>query len=466
VNTSAAELESLPAGGRAALIVDDEVQLRDLLERVLSRAGYVVRAVATGAEALTALGEELFDLVLLDVNLPDTSGINVLTLGRAAQADAQFVVMTGAGSVETAVEAMKLAAFDYITKPIIIDELLLLLERASRETQARRQAALPRPGPGQERDPDTHGLLGRSPAIRRVRELIRRVAATRTPVLIIGETGTGKDMVARALHAASDRAAGPFVTLHCAALPTGYIESALFGYTKGSVPWAASGHLGLIEQANDGTLFLDEVTSIAPEVQLTLLRVLEDREVQRLGAARPVQVNFRLVAASLTDLQDAVAAGLLHPNLYYRLAAFPIELPPLRERRADIPLLAEHFRLSFARENELQPPEIGTATMDRMMSYDWPGNVRELKHHVERVLLLRGGASTAAFVEPLSSPKQEIARSAVARASGELWTVDRLVREYTLTVLDSVGGHLGKAAGILGIDPRTLYRRLRQYGQR
>ncbi|HEX6925975.1 MAG TPA: sigma-54 dependent transcriptional regulator [Longimicrobiaceae bacterium] len=449
-----------PNRGRLLLIEDDE-SARRFVVFVLERAGYSVEVSATGMEALRALERELFDVVLLDVNLPDVGGLDVLAAGRSLQTDCQFIMVTGDDAADTAVEAMKLGAFDYITKPVGADVLLLTVEKAQRDTQLRREVTQLRRQVAESRKTR---IIGKSAALRRVHDLIERVAPTAATVLITGETGTGKELVARAIHELSDRARGPFVAVNCSALPETLLESELFGYVKGAFTGAISNRRGLFEEAHGGTLFLDEIATISPAIQVKLLRVLQERHIQRLGSSQPVPVDFRLIAAGNIPLEEEVAAGRFREDLYYRLNIFPIHVPPLRERKEDIPLLASHFRLKFAAEHGLEPPEISPETMRRLLSHDWPGNVRELENFIERSVILHAGARTIPFEAPARGRlRGSVESELVAKAARNRWSLARLEREYILELLQVNHGHQMRTAEILGIDRRTLYRKLKQY---
>jgi two-component system, NtrC family, response regulator HydG len=446
------------APGRV-LIVEDEEIVRQLLTGLLREEGYAVDSVATGEEALKALDRELYDLVLLDLNLPGMQGMNVLGAAPALQTDAQFIVMTAFGSVDNAVEAMKLGAFDYLNKPFRTEELLLTLERALHQTELRREVAQLRRNAA---DGVRARIVGRSPAMERMFDLVERVAPTRATALITGETGTGKELVARAIHELSDRARKPFVPINCSALPETLLESELFGHTKGSFTGAIANKRGLFEEAQGGTLFLDEISAIPPSIQVKLLRVLQERKLHRIGGTQPVPVDFRLLAATNLDLAEEVRAARFREDLYYRLNVFPVRVPSLRERKSDIPLLANYFRLRFAQENGVEAPEISPDTMKRLMEYGWPGNVRELENYIERSVIMYSGARGM----PFEAPTAEVERSRqgmVDTARRERWSMDRLEKEYILDVLQQTGGHRGHAAEILGIDRRTLYRKLKQY---
>ena len=441
------------------LVVDDEAAIRGLLQSILEEEGYAVTCAARGDEALQLLDRALYDLVLLDCNLPGVNGLGVLSAVRSLQPDAQAIMMTGYGSVDSAVEAMKLGAFDYVGKPFHVVALLGCIDRALRDRAQRRDAAQAprRVGRGRSR------IIGSSPPLERMFDLLERVAPTRSTVLISGETGTGKELVARAVHELSPRAERPFVPVNCSALPETLLEAELFGHRKGSFTGAVADRRGLVEDAHGGTLFLDEIATVTPPTQVKLLRVLQDRQVQRVGGGPSVPVDFRLVAACNVDLAAEVAAGRFREDLYYRLNVFPVTVPPLRHRREDVPLLARVFRDRFAAENEVDPPEIPPDVMDRLAAHDWPGNVRELENFIERAMILHAGARAIAFESPAA---ERDGGTAVLMQQGRStgWSLDRLEREYVMSILDSEGGHQGRTAEILGIDRRTLYRKLRRWG--
>jgi DNA-binding NtrC family response regulator len=441
------------------LVVEDEDMVRELLEQTLREEGFRVSTVSSGEAALKRLESTLFDVVLLDLNLPGMHGLNVLSAAPVTQTDAQFIVMTAFGSVDTAVEAMKLGAYDYIHKPFRTEELLLTLRRAVEETDLRREVARLR---ARAMESTRDRMIGRTPAMRRVFDLIERVAPTRANVLVVGETGTGKELVARAVHDASGRARRPFVPVNCSALSETLLESELFGHVKGAFTGAVQSRRGLVEAAQGGTLFLDEISTLSPAIQVKLLRVLQERRVTPVGGTESIPVDFRLVAATNEELEPRVKDGSFREDLYYRMNVFPIRVPPLRDRREDIPLLANAFRLRFAEENGLEAPPLLPDTLARMMAYDWPGNVRELENAIERALILHHGARSLPF-EPAPGTPGKGDRSLLERAGEEAWTLDRLEREYILEVLDTEGWHQGQASERLGINRRTLYRKLKRY---
>jgi len=447
------------AAGARILIVEDEDVIRALLEDSLRDEGFRVEAVGSGEEGLKRLEASLYDVVLLDLNLPGMHGLEVLGAAPSSQTDAQFIVMTAFGSVDTAVEAMKLGAFDYLNKPFRTAELLLTIRRAVEEKELRREVARLRSERGASiRD----RILGKTPAIQRVFDLIERVAPTRANVLIVGETGTGKELVARAVHDVSDRSRRPFIPVNCSALPESLLESELFGHVRGAFTGAVQARRGLFEAAQGGTLFLDEISTISPAIQVKLLRVLQERRITPVGGSESIPVDFRLVAATNEELESRVADGSFREDLYYRLNVFPIRVPPLRERKEDIPILAHAFRLRFAEENGLMAPDLLPETLSRMMAYPWPGNVRELENAIERSLILHSGARSLPF-EPIGASSVREEQDMMRRAGAERWSLDQLEREYILEVLDAEGWHQGRAAEILGVNRRTLYRKLRQY---
>ncbi len=442
------------------LIIEDDVGLRSLLAELLEGEGYETLPAENGEDGLRILQREPVDIVLLDINLPGMHGINVLTAAPNTQTDAEFIMMTAYAEVETAVEAIKLGAFDYLRKPLEPDELLMVIERALDQRRLRREvASLRRRVP---RGPRSK-IIGRSQALERLFDLIERVAATRSSVLVTGETGTGKELVARAIHDLSPRASKPFVPVNCSSLPDTLLESELFGHMKGSFTGAIATRRGLFEEAHGGTVFLDEAGTISAPTQVKLLRVLQERQVQRVGGGAWIPVDFRLIAAANVNLAKEVEAGRFREDLFFRLNVFPIEVPPLRDRLDDIPLLANHFRQRFADENDVDPPAITPETLGRMMDYQWPGNVRELENFIERAMIMYQGSPTIRFDVPGATGAVEA--SSVQQARDGRWSIDRLEREHIFSVLEETAGNQTRASEILGIDRRTLYRKLKRYKQ-
>ena len=413
-----------------------------------------------GAEGLKALGIDLYDLVLLDLEMPGMGGLEVLALAPGLQPDAQFIILTGRGTVTTAVEAIKLGAFDYLPKPPRAADLQIVLHRAIADRDRRRELARLRQEVKGRGGPV---LIGTSPVMNRLRAELTRVAPTRATVLISGETGTGKELVAQTIHALSDRAGKPFVPINCSALPEGLLESELFGHIRGAFTGAVANRRGLFEEAGEGTVFLDEVGTLSKGVQVKLLRVLQERRIERVGGGQPVTVGFRLIAASNVDLAAEVAAGRFREDLYFRLNVVPIRVPPLREREGDILLLAGYFRGRFADEYGIASPDFSPAFVRKLLTYDWPGNVRQLENLVQRAVIMHSGHQTIPALpieDPAGAPHEA---AMLATAGEEAWDLARVEREYIILSLDRHHGQLGQTATALGIDRRTLYRRLKEY---
>jgi len=419
------------------LIVEDRDSLRRMLERALGQEGYEVAAAADGRAGIRLLGERAFDLVLTDLKLPDVSGLEVLEASRTAQPRVPVVVLTGYGTVGTAVEAMKLGAYDFLEKPLEIDDLSRLIERAIGE---RGEAAV-------FRVPGAPPILGAHPRLRAAIRLLQRVGPTESTVLLTGESGTGKELFAQAIHALSPRRGGPWVALNCAAIPESLIENELFGHEKGAFTGADRRQPGRFELAQGGTLLLDEIGELPLAVQGKVLRVLEERTFERVGGGRTLRADVRLVAATNRDLGAMVAAGELRSDLFFRLNVFPIELPPLRERASDVPFLARHLLEEIARRHHAEPPRLEEAAAELLAGEPWPGNVRELANVLERaVILSEGPMLRASEIRPLLRP---------LAGSGER---DRL--KQALTEAD---GDKHRAAEILGMSYRALLRKVKEH---
>jgi two-component system response regulator AtoC len=441
--------------------VDVESTERRLIEESLAAKGFEVEAVDGGVAALQALSSSIYVVVLVDLQPPDLRGMALLATGPGLQPDAQFIAIADRGSIDAAVEAMRLGAFDYLCKPIHISELVLTVGRAATERNRLRELAQLR---HQARAKSATPLIGSAPAFLRTLDLVKRVAGTNSNVLIVGETGTGKELVATEIHRLSERAGGPFIAVNCSAIPEGLLESELFGHMKGAFTGAIATRSGLVEAAAQGTLYLDETSSLSPAVQVKLLRTLQERTIQRVGATTPIPVDFRLVASTNVDLADEVKGGRFREDLYYRLNVFPIRLPPLRERKGDIPLLAAHFRNVVADGNGIPVAELTPTTIGRLQQYDWPGNVRELASVIERAVVMHRGAATLPIALP-SDTQLPAEETPIGEARRERWGLARLEREYILQVLDDVGWHYARAAEILEIDRRTLRRKLIGYNR-
>jgi DNA-binding NtrC family response regulator len=441
------------------LVVDDDAGIRMDVARLLESAGHDVLHAEDGQAALDTLLARDLDLVLLDLDLPKVSGFGVLSALPSLHTDAKFIVLTAHGTVESAVEAMKLGAYDYIQKPFDQDELLHTVDRALAALRARRALGRLQAASGKSR---LAAIVGKTPPMQRVFRLIERVAPTRATVLVTGETGTGKELVARAVHDLSPRSELPFVAVNCSAIPSTLLEAELFGHIRGSFTGAVQSRKGLIEEAAGGTLFLDEISTVSEDVQVKLLRVLEDRRVQRVGSNSSVAIDFRLVAATNTDLGALVAAGKFREDLFFRLDVFPIPVPPLRDRCDDIPLLATHFIARFSGEHGMEPPGVSASTLSRMMAYEWPGNVRELENFIERSVIMYPGSDGFPFDLPRGTAGNGGA-TALVHAVDEEWTLDHLEREYLLSTLERNRWQQAVAADILGINRRTVHRKLKRY---
>jgi DNA-binding NtrC family response regulator len=436
------------------LVADDERNLRELVVRELARKGHEVEGVGDGAAALERLQQQPYDVVVLDMKMPKKEGIEVLRELQAFPEQPQVIVMTGFQEVGTAVEAMKLGAYDYLTKPTKIEELDVVIRKAAEKGQLLRDnEALRAHAPG---GAPAGGILTRSPAMQEVLRIVDRVAPTDSAVLILGESGTGKELVARAIHERSPRVERPFVPIHCGAVPREVFESELFGHERGAFTGAVGAKPGLVELADGGTLFLDEIGEMEPDSQVKLLRALETGTFFRVGGTRPRRVDVRLVAATNRDLAEAMRTGEFRQDLYFRINTIALTLPPLRDRREDIALLAAHFVGANATYGAKRLSPRALAALE---AYDWPGNVRELLHAIERAAILSQGDE----IQPEDLPP-EVRGAPAAPAATPGGSLEQVERQHIVATLRQVGGHRGKAAALLAIDPKTLYRKIIAYG--
>jgi DNA-binding NtrC family response regulator len=437
------------------LIVDDEFSVRDSLTHWFRKDGYEVTAAADGLEALTAMESAAFDVALLDVRLPGMDGIRLLAEIRERWPRTIVVMITAFASVDTAVQALKLGAADYVTKPINPEELShvvaqLLAQRRLQEENVRLRGTIDELAAENE-------IVGDSPPMRKVLELIEHVAKTDATVLVLGESGTGKELVARAIHAGSKRRYAPLVAVNCGGIPESLLESELFGHEKGAFTGADGPRRGKVEMADGGTLFLDEVGAINPKMQVDLLRVLETHETHRLGADYVTKVDFRVVCATNDNLLQAIQQGRFREDFYYRINVFTIELPPLRARRGDIPALAQHFLDRLRGQMDSRITEIAPAAMELLVNHDWPGNVRELANAIERAMVVgRPPAITPADL-PLRQGK---------RGKPAVQSLEEVERQHIAEVLASTGGNVTRAAEILQVDRVTVYNKIKKYGLR
>jgi DNA-binding NtrC family response regulator len=441
------------------LVVEDDLRTRESLRQAMTRAGYRTHAAADGAGALATLEKESIDVLLTDVKMPGLDGIALLERVRADFPDTIVIVLTAFGTVDLAVEAMKKGAYDFLTKPIHLDKLETLLRHA---LEARRLARENRELRLRLREASgLKHLLGRSAPMQRLRETIQQVAATDVAVLILGETGTGKELVAHAIHDGGARADRPLVEVSCAALPEALLESELFGHERGAFTGARDRRKGRFELAHGGTLFLDEVGDMSPETQAKLLRVLQEQEFERVGGTETIRVDVRIIAATNRELEDLVAEGAFREDLYYRLNVVPIHVPPLRERTEDIPVLLAHFLRTFGERWAKRVPELTGDALALLCRYAWPGNVRELQHVAESLLVLSRGEPVVVADLPAAIRGEHRAHDQGERAGGA--TLRQLERQAIARTLVATGGNKRKAAAILGIGLKTLYRKIQEF---
>ncbi|HLI63880.1 MAG TPA: sigma-54 dependent transcriptional regulator [Terriglobales bacterium] len=438
------------------LIVDDELSVRDSLAKWFSEDGYEVAAAESASEALTRIAEQGFDVALVDIKMRGTDGIELQRRLHEICPEMLVIIMTGYASVDTAVTALKNGAYDYVTKPLDPDEIAHLVAKAISHRRTQQEnvrlketvAEIARPA----------DIIGQSAAMKRIFEAIETVAPTDATVLVTGESGTGKELVARAVHAASPRRFHPLVVIHCGALTETLLESELFGHEKGAFTGAQYRKKGKFEIAEGGTVFLDEIGDISLKTQTDLLRVLQEREIVRVGGNQTIKVDFRTVAATNKDLEQLIEEGKFRPDLYYRLNVFHIEMPPLRERREDIPLLVNHFVRKFSQEMGKRITRISPAAMNLLQQNNWPGNVRELENAVERAMVV---AQEPELREQDFTLK---AKNGGGAGIGEMRSLEDVERAHILHVLNECSGNQTRAAEVLGIDRVTLYHKLKKYG--
>jgi DNA-binding NtrC family response regulator len=446
------------ATGATILLVDDEENTLASLSRAFRLAGHEAVVCDNAVRALELAKSRPFDLVLSDVVMPRRDGIQLLQDLKAAEVAAPVVMMSGQAHIEMAVKATQLGALDFLEKPITTEKLLLTVENALKLKRLESENSELRQRIGK------HELVFRGETMRRVMAQIARVAASQTRVCIFGETGTGKELVARTLHQTSPRAGGPFITLNCAAIPAELIESELFGHEKGSFTGAGQRYAGKFEQAHRGTLFLDEIGDMPLAMQAKLLRVLEEGEVERIGGTRSIAVDVRVLVATHRDLEALVRAGTFRQDLFHRVHVFPITLPPLRERREDIPALIEHLAAHISTQNGWKPVPFTPGAVARLQACNWPGNIRELRNMVERLLLLAEGPVDEATVE-LALPAPAAVRSAQTAATGPLSDrVSSFERETILAELERQNHHMTNTAKALGLERSYLYKKCQQLG--
>lgn len=450
---------------RRLLIIDDDPEVRYTLRAALSNDGMEIDEAETGAEGLEKLDKESYDFVLVDHRLPDVEGIDLLPDVRRRQPHILAIMMTAYGTRRTAVEAVRRGAYDFFTKPIKLNELRVIMARALERRQLAREVdRLRARGASESR---FGGLIGKSAAMREVFGTLGKVVAADATVLVLGESGTGKELVAEAIHTRGKRADGPFVKLNCVAIPQNLLESELFGHEKGSFTGATERKIGKFELADGGTILLDEIGDMSLETQAKILRVLQEREFERVGGVEPVNVDVRIVAATNRDLAQDVREGKFREDLYFRLNVVAVNLPPLRERPGDIPLLADHFMQEFAERHGKQLEGIAPAAVDALCEFEWPGNVRQLRHAIERAVIWSDGSE----LETDDLPSEVMSGSVVAVTALKTGTDDslpdtmeRIERRILIDTLRRAGGVQATAARRLGITERSMWHKVKKHG--
>jgi DNA-binding NtrC family response regulator len=442
------------------LVIDDEPNILTTVRRSLELEGYQVVVASGGAAGLAKLGEHDVDLALLDVMMPGETGLEVLPKLRAAKPELVVVMMSGNATIDTAVSATKGGAYDFIEKPLSGDKLLLTVQNALSFARLHHENARLR---GRARS--DFAMIGKGAAMRAIFDKVGKTAPSSGRVLITGENGTGKELVARAIHEHSKRADGPFVKLNCAAIPSELIESELFGHEKGAFTGATQQRRGKFELADGGTLFLDEVGDMNPSAQAKVLRVLQENELERVGGAETIKVDVRVVAATNKELHAEIAAGRFREDLYYRLAVVPIELPPLRGRREDIPALVEHLIGQVCTDNDRRPKRVAPSAMTLIMQHDWPGNVRELKNVVERLAILTGDAEVITEADVGDAlPRVKAVKPEFARGTPFKDLVSAAEREIIMAALEANDHHVSNTARELQLERSHLYKKMRALG--
>ncbi len=453
------------------LVVDDEAFIRENLERILAEDGYRPYSTANGDEAIREVNEEEIDLVLLDLNLGNRSGLDVLRAMREVDPDVLVIIITGYGTVESAVEALKLGAYDYIKKPFKADAIRLIVRLALETQNLRRQVRqLRRSNPLRDL-PDDSAMVGSSTQLMQIYRQIREVAKHETAtVLVTGESGTGKELVARAIHQLSPRKGKPFIEINCGSLPFNLLETELFGHERGAFTDAKSRKIGLFEEADGGSIFLDEIGEMDMTLQVKLLRVLEDRKLRRLGGNRNIDIDVRVIAATNRNLKEAIDQRVFREDLYYRLNVFPIHVPPLRERRDDIPALLDFFLKHFSKAFHKDIREISKDALDLLMRYHWPGNVRELRNVVERICIMYDRQTILSDCLPReiwgTEPLQEASFDYHVPPEGVLFEeiVEQIEKSLISQAVQMTAGNVARTARLLSLPRGTLRYKMEKYG--
>ncbi len=442
------------------LVIDDEDAMCHFMEIMLSKAGYDVETANSGPNGIGLLKEKHYDLVIADLNMPEMTGIEVLKEIKSFKNDQDLIVVTAYASVDTAIEAMKEGAVDYITKPFKVDEIKLIIEKSiNRKKLINENLNLKKQ---LRQDIDFNEFIGTTEAVVDLKNLVRRIAVSDSTVLVLGESGTGKDLISKAIHRHSPRCGGPFVSINCAAIPENLLESELFGHKKGSFTGAVNDNDGLFKAADGGTFFLDEIGNTSLAIQVKLLKVLEDKKITPVGGTKPIEVDVRLIAATNSNLEEEVRLGNFRADLYYRLNVIPIDIPSLRERKDDIELLVSFFLKKFCDKSSLQIKSISDEALQMLINYSWPGNVRELENTIERAVLLNRSdiLEAADFSAKLT---EDSLVGTVSESTPSNPTLESIEKAYIHFIMSQTGGKKPKAAKILGIDTSTLYRKIERY---
>lgn len=445
--------------GYRVLVVDDDLEMCGLLSDVLKGEGFSAITTHDSLEASKILKKEEFDIIITDLKMKGLKGLDLLEETKRVSPLTPVIIITAFGTIESAIQAMKMGAYDYITKPFQMDELILTVRKALENRFLKKEVV--RLKKEVETRYHFHQLIGKSASMQKIYDLIERIRDSSINVFITGESGTGKELAAKAIHYSGIRKGGPFIAVNCAAIPETLLESELFGYKKGAFTDAKSDKKGLIFEANEGTLFLDEITEMPPTLQAKLLRVLEEREVRPLGDTNSYPIDVRIISTSNCDITSSIQQGRFREDLYYRLKVIDIDIPALRERREDIPILVQHFIQKFSKELKRAVSGVSGDALKILLNYPWPGNVRELENIIQRAITL----SRHEVVSPEDLPASIIQKAdekLFEKAVEEKFTLDQLEKEYIRRVLIETGGNKSKAAERLGLDRKTLYRKLQE----
>jgi len=440
------------------LVVDDDLEMCELLSDVLRQEGFSAFTISESLEASKTIKKEEFDVIVTDLRMRGLKGLDLLEEAKRVAPLTPVIIITAFGTIESAIQAMKMGAYDYITKPFQIDEFVLTVKKALENRLLKQEVVRLRKEV--ESRYHFHHLIGKSPSMQTIYDLIERIGDSTSNVLITGESGTGKELVARAIHYNGTRKEGPFIPINCAAIPETLLESELFGYKRGAFTDAKTDKKGLMVEASEGTIFLDEVAEMSPLFQAKLLRVIEQREVRPLGDTNSYPIDVRIISASNRDIKNLIHQGRFREDLYFRMKVIDIELPPLRERREDIPLLVDHFINQFGNKPNRNISGVSEEALRILINYSWPGNVRELENIIQRAIALCRHEVILPEDLPSSMLHESNEESLLEKGLHKKYTLDQLEKEYIKKVMVEAGGNKSKAAEILGLDRKTLYRKI------